>query len=451
MENVPATENVQAEPGFFRQLAYAIGNFPVGLTSGVMSTWLMYYYCPPAEAGTVAYLSPATFGLIMFLMNIPSALADPTVGHFSDRTRSRWGRRMPYIIFGTPIMVLSFILMWYPPVQGISTANTVWMTGTVLIYFLSFTAVVNPYLAIMPEVWQTVGGRMSVSSHMTVTQGVGTLLAAAATGAAISNFPKGVALAGIPLNGYTFVAILGAILTVLGFLPTLFYIHETPYSANKEVPFNLLRSGWETLKNPAFLPYLISISLIGTSTTLIIAMIPYQVRVMGGSTEDMAGYLMGALMLGAMFCLPLVNWLVTRIPRRTLFLICCAGMSVIISFLYFPDAIPGLSPMIFMSVILILSAPFVSVFLVVPRTLLADVMDYDEQLTGYRREAMYNGMESLIGKVATGLAPAIMGFLFTWYGNSSQNPLGIRLCAVASGVITILAFAAFLFYPLRNK
>jgi GPH family glycoside/pentoside/hexuronide:cation symporter len=436
------------EPPFGHRLAYAVGFFPAGLLSGLMGAWLMYYYCLPPDAGLTGYLAPSMFGLLMFLLNIPSAFADPTVGFLSDRTRSRLGRRLPFILFGTPIMALFFVLLWFPPARGNEPLNAIWLVATVLVYFLSFTVVVNPYLAIMPEVWQSVKGRMSVSSLMSVTQGVGMLLGMA-IGPLITRIPHYL-VGGVELNGYRVTALAAGVLTIVAFLPTLLWIRERPHSTKKEVPFNFVRSGWETLKNPAFLPYLISVALINTATTMIIAMMPYQVKVLAGGSEEITSALLGGLMVLAMLLLPVVNILVDRVPRRTLYLVCCGGMAVIISLLYFAGHTAFLSPLPFMIAVLVLSAPFVSVFLVVPRTLLADVMDFDEQRTGYRREAMYNGMESLIGKLPVGLAPWIMGMLFTRFGDSIRQPMGIRLSAVAAGVLTFAGLVAFLFYPLRK-
>ena len=77
-------------------------------------------------------------------------------------------------------------------------------------------------------------------------------------------------------------------------------------------------------------------------------------------------------------------------------------------------------------------------------------MDYDQKLTGYRREAMYNGMESLIGKVAIGLAGPIMGFMFSHFGYTEGHSLGIGLSALTGSILTFLAFGAFLFYPFKD-
>ena len=454
---------VRADPGLGAKLIYSLGNFPTSLTSQMVGAWLMLLYCPP-EADRPHLVTPAVFGAIMFALGIPSALADPTIGHFSDRTRSRWGRRMPYIIFGTPILVLSFILMWYPPVRGLSSVNAVWVTVTVFFYYMAFTAVVNPYLAIMPEVWQSDDGRVSVSVWMSVTNGLGVLFASLA-GLVIEAIPPDTRWAGVRMNGYTLTAIVFAAATVLFVYPTVLWIKETPHSASKEVPFSLFRSGWETLKNPAFLPYLGAVTFINTSTTLVVALLPYQVKVLAGSTEGAAGGLMAVLMVLAMACFPLVDKVTKLVSRRKLFLICCLGLGVILAAMSLMGWIPNPTwtfrlPLIgefhlvgrlaFGIVILALAAPFVAAFLAIPRTLLADVMDYDQKLTGYRREAMYNGMESLIAKVAIGLAPAIMGFMFTHYGYTEGHALGIQLSALAGGVLTLMAFVCFLWYPFKD-
>ena len=121
-----------------------------------------------------------------------------------------------------------------------------------------------------------------------------------------------------------------------------------------------------------------------------------------------------------------------------------------LSALVFSGMVPGVSPLVHLALLLLLIAPLVSVFQVVPRTILADVMDHDEKLTGYRREAMYNGMEGLITKMASGLAPLIAGTLFSIFGNTAAQPLGIRLCPLAGSVMALAAFVAFLFYPLKK-
>jgi Na+/melibiose symporter-like transporter len=89
--------------------------------------------------------------------------------------------------------------------------------------------------------------------------------------------------------------------------------------------------------------------------------------------------------------------------------------------------------------------------LIIPRTILADVMDHDIQRTGFRREAMYNGMEGLLQKIAMGLVMLALGALFQVFGYSEESPLGIVLSGAAASIFAILGFVAFLFYPFKGK
>jgi GPH family glycoside/pentoside/hexuronide:cation symporter len=81
--------------------------------------------------------------------------------------------------------------------------------------------------------------------------------------------------------------------------------------------------------------------------------------------------------------------------------------------------------------------------------LIADVIDEDERRTGLRREAMYFGMQGLLTKVSYGVGPLLATLLFTAFGNTAEQPLGILLCGPAAGVLALLGWVAFRRYPLE--
>ena len=86
----------------------------------------------------------------------------------------------------------------------------------------------------------------------------------------------------------------------------------------------------------------------------------------------------------------------------------------------------------------------------VTRPLLADVIDADEEITGLRREGVYNGMEGLIMKVAAGLGPLLAGIIFEIFGASRAHSLGIRICGPVAGACLVLAAFAFRRYPIEK-
>ena len=111
---------------------------------------------------------------------------------------------------------------------------------------------------------------------------------------------------------------------------------------------------------------------------------------------------------------------------------------------------PFFTPL-FQAVALFLSAAFpVAIALVVIRPMLADIIDADEKLTGLRREGVYNGMEGLIMKVATGLGPLIAGLVFSAFGSSTGENLGVRICGPIAGLCLIASAAAFMKYSIKK-
>ena len=96
-----------------RSIAYSAGNLGVSLFFNTTQTWLIFFYVD------VVRLDARLVGLAFALAyGVWNAVNDPLVGALSDRTRSRWGRRVPYIALGTPALLVLFFLVWSPPLGG---------------------------------------------------------------------------------------------------------------------------------------------------------------------------------------------------------------------------------------------------------------------------------------------------------------------------------------------
>ncbi len=84
--------------------------------------------------------------------------------------------------------------------------------------------------------------------------------------------------------------------------------------------------------------------------------------------------------------------------------------------------------------------------MVLSRVVLTDIMDFDEKVTGFRREAMYNGIEGLITKFAAGLAPMLVAINIVVVGMET----GILVAFGMDAVIALAAYIVFLPYPIRK-
>src|SRR3990172_4812994 len=91
-------------------LLYASGSFAGNVISRTKDLWLIFFFAPPEDETDVARRTS-----ILTVARIIESFDDPLIGYWSDRTRSRWGRRIPFVLFATPFWVLFFVLFWMPP------------------------------------------------------------------------------------------------------------------------------------------------------------------------------------------------------------------------------------------------------------------------------------------------------------------------------------------------
>src|SRR6185295_6490052 len=92
-------------------LGYSAGQFGTGFLPLILISWMMYFYSPPAGEGTLL-ISAAVVGNIRMLERIFASVLEPLIGHLSDRTKTRFGRRLPWIVAGLPFLVGSFVAIW---------------------------------------------------------------------------------------------------------------------------------------------------------------------------------------------------------------------------------------------------------------------------------------------------------------------------------------------------
>lgn len=433
-----------------QMITYAIGELGVSMAPQVVVGWLLYFYSPPVEEGKVSYVPLVALGILLALGRLSEGFSNPFVGHLSDTLRSRWGRRIPFMVFGAPILSISFVLMWFPLTHGPSLANTIYLGTLLVVFWFAYAATVAPYLSLLPEITPYSQERVVLSSWMALSDVLGLLLGMALVGAIIDNFKDGITILRIHIaDGYKIVALLFGILTLLCFYAVVATIRETKHSRKKEVPFSFLRSGWECLKNFSFIPFVLSGSCYRLSLDMVVAAIPFAVVVIMKSTEAMAGATQGVIVIMAVVFFPLVNYLTEKYGKRFIYLISFIFMAIIMCLLPTVGHWPIFSPLVQGFILFGLSAFPVSIYLVIYRPLLADVIDYDEKLTGFRREAMYNGMEGLITRFAAALAPILLTTIFSKYGNTPQHSLGIVLVGPVAGLVTFLGFFLFLKFPFK--
>jgi len=456
---------------FWQKFTYSVGEVGVNLTPGLVVGWMIFYYTgrPVAEGSeeTIMLVGAGAIAFLNFFGRLVDSIADPLVGYFSDRWQTRWGRRIPWVVIGAPLLSLFTIMMWFPPDDHATWLNAIWLGVSLTGIWFFYTAVVAPYLSLLPEITPYQDERVVVSTYMSYADVVGMLLASLVIGILFEVFAGGVTIGPIVLaDGYKTGAVIISIMMMITFWFSVISVRERPANLTKPVTFNFLTAAKECTKNPGFWPYIITVSLLRLGIDVLIAMIPFMVIRIMGYGEGIAGALQGVIIIIAALFFPLTAYLSNKYGKKKVFLIALLWFAIQIPLLalvmhapfigWIIAAVAGLFgvEMTASAVMLahciglfVLAFYPVSAAIVLPRPIIADIMDYDEQLTGYRREAMYNGMEGLITKFAAGVAGAMVPLMVAYLGGSASNPWGILLAGPICGLFFFVGWIAFRKHP----
>ena len=138
--------------------------------------WALFFLAPPVVEGMarvpdvnlLGYGIDARVvaGILIFSGRFVDAFTDPLIGWWSDRTRSRWGRRIPFILFSTPFYAAFGALIWFLPDEGSSWWNALYFVLMLELFFTAATMSSGALEALVPELTRTARDRMQVVSFI---------------------------------------------------------------------------------------------------------------------------------------------------------------------------------------------------------------------------------------------------------------------------------------------
>jgi glycoside/pentoside/hexuronide:cation symporter, GPH family len=423
-------------PGLGKFL-YSFGNIGVGVVDRVVATWLMYYYLPPeGSVGFVQLIPTQMFGLIFFVGRALDTLFDPSVAFYSDRCRSRLGRRTPFMLFGGLPLAAAFVFLFFPPVHGVSSVNSIYLCVMLSTFFFFFSFYVCPYLGLLPELARTQQDRINLTSMQGVFLLLGTIVGMVVAPIIIAKY------------GYRSMALIMGGLALVSFYAPITGVNEKKYCKAEPSSLDLVSTIRETLKNKPFVIYLFGNLTFWFGFNIISTCVPYYVTALlkqpVGKTTIFFGLALGLTLL----FIPVINLLTRKTTKRNIMIMSLSMFMVLLPMIYFfGDPRIPIAPVWFGYIIIaLLGLPLATLF-IVPNALVADLTDYDAKLTGLRREAIYFGTQGLFLKIDLGLSQVLMTTLFSRFGYSLEHPLGIRLTGIVGGFFALTGLIAFLFFP----
>lgn len=416
----------------------AYGSLTLGssLLWGVLSGWLMYFYLPPAGKG-VALVPVALFSGVQLLSRAINLLAALPIGYLSDQTRTRWGRRLPYVLAASLLLPGLFLLLWVPPIAHESGWNLVYVGAILLLFNLAYSFRQIPLEALLPEIAPKNEQRVSISAWQSGFQMLGVVL-------------TGFVGAFIEQVGYAGMAAIYAVFAVLSSVPPFLVLRERP---NAQVPAEVRLDFWKstaiTLKNRPFQIFLAAWGLSWFASTLMLEVIPYIVTEICKQPEANAMYFYLPPVFVSLICYPLVTRLSQRRGKKLVFSISLLASGLVLPLLaLIGDRLPV--PLLTQGILwMTLQAVGLIGAQVLPAAITADITDVDQKATGLRREGSYYAVWGVFDQLCSGLAVSLLPLLLL-FGRSqmdSHGPLGVRLVGIVGGGLLIAAFLIFRKFP----
>jgi GPH family glycoside/pentoside/hexuronide:cation symporter len=428
-------------PGL-KKIAYAAPAFALAVVGIPIYVYLPKFYTDVVGVNITA------LGYILASVRIFDAVTDPAMGYLSDRTTSRFGRRRPYMAVGAAFLALFIYLLFTPPDRG-PVFETVWFGVCIYLLFLFWTVVTVPYESLGPEITFDYNERNSLFALRDGLLIAGTLAAAAspaAVQAALGLAPD----AGGERAKFFWIAVIYGPLVIGSAWWCILAVRELPPPAEPRAA-GLWKGLRLVFRNRPFMILLsaYTISAIGSNlpATLILYYVEYVLESPYADTFLLLYFATG------IFFLPVWVLLARRIGKKPAWLLSIAvntGAFVGVFFLGPGDAA-------IYGVLVFCSGIGLGATLALPSSIQADVIDYDELLTGERREGRYIGLWSIAKKMAAavgvGAGLSILGL--AGYVPNAPQPEQVRLSlrilyALVPSVCNLAALAIALSYPITG-
>ncbi|OGH13028.1 MAG: hypothetical protein A2687_04120 [Candidatus Levybacteria bacterium RIFCSPHIGHO2_01_FULL_38_26] len=424
------------------KIFFAVGGTGENISFQAVSAWLFFFWSGGGDPNK-ALIPIGILGILMGIGRFIEAFDDPLIGHISDRTKSRWGRRFPFIFIGAPFLALSFFLLW-TPIQGSIFINSIYFFITLQFFFLTYTLVSAPYEGILPEIAKSSEERVSTSAWRVLFGIVGAAIGLVGSSVLIQNF------------GFAAMGAILAVLTLTTFWVSIFGIAGKllkPGKINIQ-PSNLTiyRSLLTTIKNRHFLIFSIAFVLFSMGFNLLNALIPFFVKFILGQPEGMVAVFSAIVLISMLLALPIQTHLSKRFGKKKIYSNSMLALSLVFPLLFLVGFFPISTSFFQAAAITVFIGISLSGQFIFPNAILADIIDYDTKKTNQRREAIYYGMQNTLQKFSFAIASVIFGVTLSFFGATNENSLGIRLIGPIAGIATFLGYLVFVkLYKLADE
>jgi oligogalacturonide transporter len=381
------------------KIGYGLGDIYGGGAGIVISFYYLIFLTD------VVRIAPALAGTVILISKIYDSLTDPFEGLLADRTRTRLGRRRPYLLLGIPLILLSFFALYFPYNMDSEAARF----AAVVLSYLFFSTVVSivmlNYNALHAEITLDYHERSSLSSIRIFFSTAASIVAALLPLEIVKAFPD-------VRTGYIVMGLAFGAFFALPFIATVAAVKERPEFQRPPEAFDWRRAFITPFTNRTFVytlaMYLFAFVAIDTVSTIVAYFVKYYLLRSGE-----VSYVNGALLVAQVVALPFYVALSKRTGKARSYMVGLAiwAAAMLFSFLL----APGLASFwvyVFAAVVgLGTGGVVVMIYAIFP-----DIPDVDELASGERREAIYSALVTFIRKFSSALAIFAVSNVIGWAG-----------------------------------
>ena len=427
---------------------YALGSFGPGFMYQIVMTYLLYYYRPAlsrVETGALVLAPAGAYAVGMLVARILDGVVDIPIATWTDNLKSKWGRRRPLMILGFIPTILSFLLLWYPPLSGNSLGadghwgNAIFVAVVSSLYFFFHTLIIVPYLASLSELVPDEQSRVRVASWQTIFATAGYVLTYVVAPILFDHF-------GVRATIWMLVPVF------LSFIGPIMVIKESSTVEGETTPGELHEQAadvplWEsvklTLANRTFRIYMGSVAVFYFGLQFFLGGIAFMAADMMGLTDSQLGMMNAAAFAPVPIMLILFNWLSKKKGAKWAFRLSLLVFAF--AMLLFPLGWTGLnlplSPIMVGIIAGGIGSFSIGVFFTIPYAFPAQIAATDAKETGKDRAGMFFAVQGVINQFVGSLAGSVLALLLGW-------DRGVLFIGPIVAVMCVVSFFLFKPYPL---
>ncbi len=387
---------MQAQPsqklGFWRKLAFGLGDI-YGGGSGVV---IGFYYL--VFLTDVIRISPALAGTVILISKAYDSITDPFEGMLTDRTRTKLGRRKPYLIAGIPLVFLSFFLMWYPAALTTELGRFFFVVLTYLFFSTVVSIVMLSYNAVIPELTTDYNERTSVSSFRIFFSSVGSIISAVVPLEIVKRFAD-------VRQGYIAMGIAFGLLYALPFLFTVMAVRERADFSRPLTKFDWREGFIEPFKVKTFVLALLMYLMAFVAMDVVQSVVVYFMKNYVQHPEDIT-MVNGTLLIAQLVCLPAYVYLSRKTNKRTAYIVGAAvWMLVMLTSLLIGPESPRWTVYLFAACVGFgTGGVVVTIYAIFP-----DIPDVGELRNGKRQEGTFSSLTTFMRKLSSAFSLFLVG------------------------------------------